>query len=317
MIQPTVAEPVPADAQGPALAVKHRRAESYWRESWGRLRANRIGMFCGAVVLVLALLAVAAPLIAQYVTHYDPARQVLADTYLPPVREHLMGTDELGRDTLTRLLFGARVTLLVASVAVSLLIVVGGLVGLVAGFYGGIVEMVLMRLVDVILSVPSIYLLILLTILQPRVGPWQLTPSNPVSLAVIIALVGWGGVARLVRGEVLSVKERDFMLATRAMGAPGPRLIFVHLLPNVASVMIVAASLAVGAIILTEAALDFIGLGIQPPTASWGNMLANSQVYFFHSIYLVIFPGLAIFITVLCMNIFGNAVRDAFDPRLK
>lgn len=300
-----------------AEPISDRRAESYWRESWRRLRANRIGIFCGSVVVALALLAIAAPLISTYVTHYDPGRQILADTFLPPTRAHPLGTDELGRDTLTRLLFGARVSLLVAFVTVSLLILLGGVVGMVAGFYGGLVDQLLMRIVDVILSVPAIYLLILLTILQPKIGGFKMDPSNPVSLAVIIAIVGWGGLARLVRGEVLTVKERDFMLATRAMGATGRRLILVHLLPNVASVMIVAASLAVGGVILTEAALDFIGLGIQPPTASWGNMLANSQVYFYHSIWLVLFPGICIFITVLCMNIFGNAIRDAFDPRLK
>jgi len=312
--------PATVDA-GAGLAMveptSQRRAESYWRESWKRLLANRIGVFCGGVVVSLAVIAIAAPFISTYITHYDPARQVLADTFLPPSGRHPLGTDELGRDTLTRLLFGARVSLLVAFVTVSLLILAGGLVGMIAGFYGGIVDQVLMRIVDVILSVPSIYLLILLTILQPKIGSFKMDPSNPVSLAVIIAIVGWGGLARLVRGEVLTVKERDFMLATRAMGATGMRLIFVHLLPNVASVMIVAASLAVGGVILTEAALDFIGLGIQPPTASWGNMLANSQVYFYHSIWLVLFPGLCIFVTVLCMNIFGNAIRDAFDPRLK
>ena len=306
---------------GAGLAIveptSQRRAESYWRESAKRLLSNRIGVFCGGVVLALAVVAISAPLLSTYATHYDPARQVLADTFLPPSRTHPLGTDELGRDTLTRLLYGARVSLLVAFVTVSLLILVGGFVGMVAGFYGGIIDQVLMRIVDVILSVPSIYLLILLTILQPKIGPFKMDPSNPVSLAVIIAIVGWGGLARLVRGEVLTVKERDFMLATRAMGATGMRLIFLHLLPNVASVMIVAASLAVGGVILTEAALDFIGLGIQPPTASWGNMLANSQVYFYHSIWLVVFPGLCIFVTVLCMNIFGNAIRDAFDPRLK
>ena len=137
------------------------------------------------------------------------------------------------------------------------------------------------------------------------------------TLSLIIAFVGWGSVARLVRGEVLSIKNRDFMLATRSIGARDVRLIVGHLLPNSIPVMIVAASLALGQIILIEAALDFLGLGIQPPTASWGNMLTNAQTYFVHSVWLVVFPGVTIFVTVLAANLFGNAVRDAFDPRLR
>ena len=185
---------------------------------------------------------------------------------------------------------------------------IGTTVGLVAGFYGSWADDILMRVVDVFLAIPAIFLFILMSILfRP----------NAITLAAIIASVGWGGVARLVRGEVLSVKQRDFILATRSIGARDLRLIFRHLLPNVLPVLIVAASLGVGQIILIEAALDFLGLGIQPPTASWGNMLTNAESYFFHSGWLVVFPGVTIFVTVLASNLFGNAVRDAFDPRLK
>jgi len=312
--------PAPAEISLPEVAAEGaptRPAQSYWSESWERLRANRIGMVAGAVVLVLAAIGLAAPLISHLVTHYDPATQDLDRTFAPPSFQHWLGSDELGRDTLTRLMYGARVSLLVAFLTVGLSLTVGGLVGLVAGHYGKKIDLVLMRLVDMLLAIPSIYLLILLTILAPRVGPVKLDPSNPVALAVIIAIVGWGGVSRLVRGEVLSVKHRDFMLATRSLGARDGRLIVRHLLPNVLAIMIVAASLGVGGIILVEAALDFIGLGIQPPTSSWGNMLTNSQVYFYHSLWLIVLPGLAIFLTVLAMNVFGNAIRDAFDPRLK
>jgi peptide/nickel transport system permease protein len=165
-----------------------------------------------------------------------------------------------------------------------------------------------MRFVDMVLAIPSIFLFILMSILfRP----------NALTLSVIIASVGWGTVARLVRGEVLSVKNRDFVLASRSIGAGDARLILRHLLPNVLPVMIVAASLGVGAVILVEAALDFLGLGIHPPTPSWGNMLSGAQTYYHHSAYLVVFPGLMIFLTVLAANIFGNAVRDAFDPRLR
>jgi peptide/nickel transport system permease protein len=285
-----------------------RPSRSYWAESWERLRANRVGMTAGYVILFLALVAVAAPLISQYVTHYDPTRQNLDSQFDPPSLQHWLGADETGRDTFTRLVWGARVSLGVGFLTVAVQIVVGGGVGLVAGFFGGWVDNLLMRIVDMVLAIPAIFLFILMAIL--------FTPST-LTLSLIIASVGWGGVARLVRGETLSVRGRDFMLATRSLGASNSRLILRHLLPNVLPVMIVAASLGVGAIILAEAALDFLGLGIHPPTPSWGNMLSNSQAYFAHSIWLVIFPGVMIFITVLAANLFGNAVRDAFDPRLR
>jgi len=297
--------------------VAARPAQSYWSESWGRLRGNRVGVGAGALVLVMVAIAVAAPLLATYVIHHNPYSIDLSATFSAPGREHWLGTDEDGRDTLTRLIYGAQVTLTVAFLAVAVSLLVGGTVGLVAGFYGGWIDNLLMRFVDVLLSIPAIYLLILLTILQPKIGPIVLSTADPRTLAVIIAIVGWGGLSRLVRGEVLSVKNRDFMLATRSLGASNLRLISRHLLPNVLAVMIVSASLNVGGVILTEAVLDFIGLGIQPPNPSWGNMLSNSQTYFYHSIWSVSLPGTLIFITVLSMNIFGNALRDAFDPRLK
>jgi len=300
---------VERELPSPAFEGEARRpAQSYWNESWERLRANRIGIVCGSLILVLALIAIAAPVFSHFLTHYEPFQLDLDNTFQPPGRPHLLGTDELGRDTLTRLIYGGRVTLGVAMLTVALSLSLGTTVGLAAGFYGGWIDDLLMRFVDVVLAFPAIFLFILMAILfRP----------TPITLAAIIASVGWGGVARLVRGEVLSVKQRDFILATRSIGARDGRLIVRHLLPNVLPVLIVAASLGVGQIILIEAALDFLGLGIQPPTASWGNMLTNSQSYFFHSVWLVYFPGITIFVTVLAANLFGNAVRDAFDPRLK
>ncbi len=274
-------------------------------------------MTAGALVLLMVAIAVAAPFLSKYVINHTPYAIDLANTFSPPSKTNWLGTDEAGRDTLTRLVYGAQVTLTVAFLAVLVSLLVGGTVGLVAGFYGGWVDNILMRFVDILLAIPSIYLLILLTILQPKIGPVHLSTSDPRSLAVIIAVVGWGVLARLVRGETLSVKNRDFMVAARSIGASDFRLLARHLLPNVLAVMIVSASLGTGAIIITESVLDFIGLGIQPPIASWGNMLTNSQTYFYHSIWLVMLPGAMIFITVLAMNLFGNALRDAFDPRLK
>jgi peptide/nickel transport system permease protein len=285
-----------------------RPAQSFWSESWERLRENRLGMAAGGLMLLLALIAIAAPLFSAFVTHYDPARQDLNNNFDLPGRIHWLGSDELGRDTLTRLIWGARISLGVGFLTVAIQLTFGAAVGLVAGYYGRLVDDVLMRVVDVVLAFPPIFLFIGLSIL--------FRPST-LTLSLIIASVGWGVVARLVRGEVLSIKNRDFMLATRSIGARDVRLILAHLLPNVMPVMIVAASLALGQIILIEAALDFLGLGIQPPTASWGNMLTNAETYFVHSSWLVIFPGVTIFVTVLAANLFGNAVRDAFDPRLR
>ena len=300
-----------AELELPGAAVEGastRPAQSYWNESWERLRANRIGMAAGVLIVVLALIAIAAPLFSLAVTHFQPQTIDLGATFAKPGSAHLLGTDELVRDTVTRLIYGGRVTLGVAFLTVAVSLTVGAGVGMLAGYYGGWLDDILMRLVDTVLAIPAIFLFILMSILfRP----------TPISLALIIASVGWGNVARLVRGEVLSVKQRDFILATRSIGARDVRMMVRHLLPNVLPVLIVAASLGVGQIILIEAALDFLGLGIQPPTASWGNMLTNAESYFFHSFWLVIFPGVTIFITVLASNIFGNAIRDAFDPRLK
>jgi peptide/nickel transport system permease protein len=285
-----------------------RPAQSFWRESWGRLVENRLGMAAGGLIALLALIAIAAPLLSAYVTHYDPARQDLNNNFDFPGRVHWLGSDELGRDTLTRLIWGARISLGVGFLTVAIQLTFGAAVGLVSGYYGRVVDNLLMRVVDVVLAFPPIFLFIGLSIL--------LRPST-LTLSLIIAFVGWGVVARLVRGEVLSIKNRDFMMATRSIGARDTRLMLAHLLPNAMPVMIVAASLALGQIILIEAALDFLGLGIQPPTASWGNMLTNAETYFVHSTWLLIFPGVTIFVTVLAANVFGNAVRDAFDPRLR
>jgi len=209
---------------------------------------------------------------------------------------------------LTRLIYGAQVTLGIGFLTVAIALTVGTAVALAAGYYGGLLDDVLMRVVDVVLAIPPVFLYILMSILfRP----------TAITLSVIIASVGWASLARLVRSEVLSLRTRDYMLATRSLGAGALRLILRHLLPNALPLMIVAASLGLAQVVLIEAALDFLGLGIQPPTASWGNMLSNAQVYFVHSTWLVVLPGTCIFITVLAANLFGNAIRDAFDPRLR
>lgn len=303
-VEEITAAGTPAGLTGP----RARPARSYWRESADRLWSNRLAVACAGYVVLLAVAAILAPVISRYVTHYDPTTQDLSQLFRPPGARHPLGTDELGRDTLTRLVYGAQVSLTVGFLTAALSLVVGGTVGMVAGYLGGWLDNLLMRLVDIILSIPAIFLFILLsTLLRP----------NAVTLSFIIAFVGWGNVGRLVRAEALSLRSREFVLATRSIGAGTIRLIVRHLVPNALPVMIVAASLAVGQIILAESALSFLGLGIQPPTPSWGNMLSNAQQYYYHSGWLVLFPGVMIFLAVLAASLLGNAVRDAFDPRLR
>jgi len=293
---------------GPAPGPSPVPSLGYWRESWRRLHANRVGLASGLVILLLALLALAAPLLSAHVLHQDPLSQDLRATFQGPGSAHWLGTDNLGRDLLARLLYGSRVSLSVGFLSVAIATSIGAAAGIAAGYYGGVADDVLMRMVDILLAIPGLYLLILVT---------AVVSVNTVTLACLIAFIGWGPLARLVRGEVLSVRSRDFVLATRSIGAGDLRIMLRHVLPNVLHVMIVAASLGVGSVILLEAALDFIGLGVAPPTPTWGNMLSSAQTFFTHSVWLVVLPGAMIFLSVLATNLVGNAVRDAFDPRLR
>ncbi|HEY8815475.1 MAG TPA: ABC transporter permease [Candidatus Dormibacteraeota bacterium] len=273
--------------------------------AWRRFRRNRLGLYSGALLLIMIAVALAAPVISAFVTHQTATGQDLNSVLANPSAQHWLGSDELGRDTLTRLAYGAQASLGVGVLTVAIVLAIGVPTGLAAGYLGGIVDDVLMRVVDVVLSTPAIFLYILMSILfRP----------NPILLAFIIASLSWAPVSRLVRAEAISLRDRDFMVATRAMGATNFRLVLRHLLPNTMPVIIVNASLRLGQVVLIEAALDFLGLGIQPPTASWGNMLSNAELYFSHSIWLVLLPGALIFATVMAANLLGDALRDTFDP---
>jgi ABC-type dipeptide/oligopeptide/nickel transport system permease subunit len=253
----------------------------------------------------MIVVALAAPAISTFVTHQTATGQDLNSVLANPGAQHWLGSDELGRDTLTRLAYGAQASLGVGVLTVAIVLAIGVPTGLAAGYLGGIADDVLMRIVDVVLSTPAIFLYILMSILfRP----------NPILLAFIIASLSWAPVSRLVRAEAISLRDREFMVATRAMGATNFRLVLRHLLPNSMPVIIVNASLRLGQVVLIEAALDFLGLGIQPPTASWGNMLSNAELYFSHSIWLVVLPGSLIFATVMAANLLGDALRDTFDP---
>ena len=292
-----------------AFAVPARKSQGFWARGMRRFRRNKIAMVSAAIFILLVLMALGADVISANVTHKKYSDQSLINAFKPPLSPgYILGSDDLGRDVLTRIVYGARVSLSVAALTVLIALTIGTLIGLLAGYYGGLTDNILMRFVDIIIALPGLFILILIaTFFSP----------NVVVLSIVIASLSWTGISRLVRGEVMSVKARDYVDAARAVGASNTRILWRHVLPNVINVMIVWASLTVGGIILTEAALSYLSFGIQPPVPSWGNMLSNSQQYIYRSVSLVIIPGFFIFITVLAVNLMGNGLRDALDPRAK
>nr|WP_238938038.1 oligopeptide ABC transporter permease [Anaerobacillus isosaccharinicus] len=259
--------------------------------------------------LVMLAIIVFSALLAPWIAPHDPDFQNLRNRLAAPSAEFLLGTDHLGRDIFSRLLFGGRVSLFVGFVAMIGAVTIGTTVGAVAGYFGGLVDSILMRLVDIIISFPNIFLLItLVAVLEPSID----------KLIMVFAFLSWTGTARLVRGEFLTLKKREFVLAARTIGMSNTRIIFGQILPSAFGPVIVAATLAVGGFILAESALSFLGLGVQPPTSTWGNMLTYSQsvTIFRTAWWYPTFPGLMILLTVLSFNFVGDGLRDALDPRV-
>ena len=254
------------------------------------------------IIVVVFLLAILAPIIAPY----DPDDINVKAILIVPTWQHWMGTDGLGRDVLSRMLYGGRISLLVGLVAVGISTVIGIILGAIAGYYRGWVDTVIMRLVDVMLSIPSFFLILAVIAF--------LTPSI-INVMIVIGLTSWMGVTRLVRAEFLSLSGREFVQASRALGAKDTRLIFTHLLPNSLTPIIVSSVLGVAGAVLMESGLSFLGLGVQAPQASWGNILTDGKDYIQFAWWLSLFPGLAILITVLGYNLLGEGLRDALDPR--
>lgn len=289
--------------------------------TWMRFRRHRLAIVGAFVLLALVLGAIFAPLIAPF----DPTAidnvhwhgNPLPPCFLNAVQcaHHLLGTDEVGRDLLSRLLYGARISLTVGLFTVIIEVVIGTIVGAIAGYFGGWVDYLLMRLVDVFLSIPLLPLLLVLT------GIVAMSSSraslNFFSIVLIIGALSWPSVARLVRGAFLSLREREFAEAARAVGNGDLRIIFRHLLPNTVAPVIVQATLDIAGVIITESTLSFLGSGIQPPDASWGNMLANAVINLEQAWWIAVFPGLCIFVTVLAINYMGDGLRDALDPNMK
>jgi ABC-type dipeptide/oligopeptide/nickel transport system permease subunit len=284
---------------------------SPWLLGWQRLRRDRVAMISLVVIVLIVMMAILAPL-ATMLTGHPPNEQYrqigLTPDGLPkgPTGQFLLGTDDLGRDILVRIAYGARVSLLVGVVSTGIAVALGVVIGLAAGFFGGIVDTVLARLVDVALTMPFLLVAIALVSIT---GP---------SLTITILVIGffsWASVARIVRGQVLSLREREFVEAARSLGASDPRIMFVDILPNVLAPVIVYTTLLIPVVITVEATLTYLGLGLPPPTADWGGMISDGQQYYTTAWWFIIFPGTALLLTTLSFNLFGDGVRDAFDPR--
>jgi peptide/nickel transport system permease protein len=274
------------------------------RDFWRALRRNRLAVIGGVVVVVLVVLAVLAPVLAPKDPNRPDIRRILAE----PSRGHPLGTDQLGRDVLSRMLFGARVSLGVGFVSVGIATLIGIVLGSVAGYNGGLVDAFVMRLVDLMLVFPRFFLLLaVLAFLKPSI--W--------TIMAVIGLTGWMGVTRLVRAEFLALKEREFVVWSQAVGASGFRVIWRHIMPNAMAPVLVAMTLGIPAAILTESGLSFLGLGVQPPYATWGNILNEGKDTIEIGWWLSFYPGVAILLTVLSYNLFGEGIRDALDPRLR
>ncbi len=270
---------------------------------WGKLKKNKLALIGAGVVILLSILALAAP----FLTVYSPGEQDIGNRLLAPSAQHLCGTDELGRDIFSRMLYGARVSLSVGFIAVFISTFIGVALGALAGYFGGLLDNIIMRIVDIMLSIPNLYLiLMMITFFGPSIF----------NVMLIIGLTSWMDLARMVRAEFLSLKHREYVLSARVAGASNSRIIFHHILRNALSPVFVSVIFGVGGAILLESGLSFLGLGVQPPDSSWGIILSSGKDYIDKAWWLTFFPGLAIFITVLSYNLLGEGLRDAVDPRL-
>ncbi len=271
---------------------------------WIYFRKNRLAIAGASTILIIFLVAIFAPLMAPH----DPEKTDIAAKLALPSSRHLLGTDQLGRDVFSRMLYGSRISLSVGFVAVSISLIIGIVVGSLAGYYGKIVDSVLMRFVDIMMCFPSFFLMLtVIALLGPSIH----------HVMIVIGVTSWMGTARFVRAEFLSLRERDFVLAAKVLGISDKRIIFRHMLPNALAPVFVTATIDVATAILIEAGLSFLGFGVQPPAPSWGNILTEGRIYIFDAWWLTVFPGLAILITVLSFNLFGEGLRDALDPRLR
>jgi peptide/nickel transport system permease protein len=283
---------------------QERPRRSWWALARRRFLRNRVAILAALYLVVMYLVAALAPVIAPY----DPNEGDILYIHARPSREHLLGTDENGRDVLSRLIHGARISMSVGLIAMVISIAIGSLIGGISGYAGRVVDSVLMRVTDGMMAIPYFFLVLIVV---------AVFGSSFRNIVLVIGVTSWMVVARIVRSEVLRTRELDFVLAARALGASSARILFRHILPHAVPSIIVAATLGVANAILLESALSYLGLGIQPPQASWGNMLSNSQAYLWENPLLPLYPGLLILLTVLAYNFLGDALRDALDPQYR
>lgn len=293
-------KPVPKDIEGAEAIV--RPSVTYWQDAWRRLKQNRLAMVGLWVIVAITLIAIFGPMFSPY-SYSD---QSLFDQNMYITREHWLGTDDLGRDLLTRIMYGARISLTVGFVASFINLTVGVVYGGISGYYGGQVDNVMMRIVEILSGIPLLlYVILLMVVLRPGLQ----------NILIALGLVYWLGMARIVRGQVLSLKEQDYVLAARTIGADNSRIIYKHLIPNAMGPIIVTATLNIPQAIFTEAFLSFIGLGVNAPMASWG-VLANDALPSFRTYpWQLFFPAIAISVTMLAFNFLGDGLRDALDPK--
>jgi peptide/nickel transport system permease protein len=284
-----------------------QKTRTLWQNAVLHILRDKLTLAAMLVLGTLTVLCILGPPVVENVLELDVNRINIPKKFLPPGSEgHILGTDHLGRDQLIRLLYGGRVSLAIAYSASFITILIGVTLGLIAGYYGGRADDVITWIVTTLSSVPTLFLLLIASAF--------FTPSAEL-LIVILALLGWVGTCRLVRGEVLSLKEREYVFAARAVGGTNYRLLVMHILPNVLPIVIVTMTIIAGNLILVESGLSFLGVGVQPPTPTWGNMLTDSRSYFNIGTHLVIWPGVLIMVTVLCFYLVGDGLRDALDPR--
>jgi len=277
---------------------------SLYKDAWKRLRRNKLAMLGLSIVILLILIAMFAPLISPY----NPILRIKEDSSLGPSTNHLFGTDLLGRDIFSRVIYGSRISIEVGVIAVGISVIIGLFFGALSGYFGGISDAVIMRVADIFFAFPYILgAIAIMTILGPGI----------VNIFIAIGILGWASIARIFRSSILTIKNKEYIEAARAMGAGSSRIIIKHIFPNSFAPIIVYATMNVGTAIIVEAALSFLGIGVQPPTAAWGKMLADSMAYIDIAPWMMFFPGFAILITVLGFVLLGDGLRDAFDPKLR
>jgi ABC-type dipeptide/oligopeptide/nickel transport system permease subunit len=283
---------------------KRYSRSSLYKDAWKRLKRNKLALFGLSIVILLILVAIFAPLIAPY----DPIDRVKEDSLQPPSAKYWFGTDILGRDIFSRVIYGSRISLMVGTVAVGISLMIGLTFGALAGYFGNVSDTIIMRIADIFFAFPYILgAIAIMTVLGPGIF----------NIFIAIGILGWASFARIFRGSILSIKNKEYIEAARALGASNFRIISKHIFPNAFAPIIVYGTMTVGTAIIVEAALSFLGIGVQPPTPAWGKMLSEALDYIDIASWMMIFPGLAIVITVLGFVLLGDGLRDAFDPKLK